>query len=142
MKASRFKFFLLVFISVSTYAQGKLFSKSEASKLFGPVQYSSTISKADLQKLLTLDNSARILFTSKAIFNLNKVILYGNDVISKTPRYPVIYHAFGKDMLKRLIEVSTTDYITIETREEVLSLSSGDNVLEFSMPCPPYCEVN
>ena len=132
---------------------GKLFSKGEADKLFGKVIGSITISVADLEDalakgkdyiLITVkDNQVVIRDEERKFLSKERVIMD-----KKEPLY-----IYSKHMIKNILRTpkkqtnlnqmsamsAAEDVVTVEVRQEVISLTYNETTLELSMVCPPMC---
>ena len=140
-----FKFvFLAILFSInlcwSQTLVGKIYTKDEATNIYGPVSTSVQISSSNLNSLT--DNT-----TNYMMFRINN----GNLVILGDQR-KVLYPAgaiinpldemrlFSVSLVKKII-IDGNDSITkIEIRNNnVLTITNGNYTLEYSWPCPPTC---
>ncbi|MBU1099036.1 MAG: hypothetical protein KKA84_01435 [Bacteroidetes bacterium] len=134
--------------------KGKILTKAEAEKLFGPVTTSVTITSSALEEMLTKaqDNIMFMIRDGKlyTATSLDSVLTEGyvkgeNDV----------FHVYSKSVAEALLNFmykETTGAaedgevpepvkdVYVEMREDVMTVSYGDYVMEFGSPCPPYCE--
>lgn len=46
---------------------------------------------------------------------------------------------FSKSILTDLLILSTNEFVNIESRTNVISISTNEHVLELGVPCPPNC---
>lgn len=129
---------LILFISTS-FAQGQLFSKSEAENKFGPVIKKVRLNSHGLRNLL--DGKEHLMFAidkvSKRvnILNSNKSPVL-NQFQSKSDD---VYHLYDTQKITELLYYGGENETYIEQRDEVVSISNGEYVLELAVPCPPCC---
>ncbi len=136
---------LLLMFSVDTYAQGKfgivgkLYTQSEAKILFGNVISSVEMDKEELKKaLMSVKSYAYLTIKSNKalIANDNRTIL---NSISEFVNEKEVMFLVSKEVLNEFLNKTASRVVLFERRATVLSLSSGDIVLEGVLPCPPYC---
>ncbi len=133
--------FLILVITFYQNAQtvGKLYSKSDANNLYGQVINSVSINSSDLQNLL-LKTTNYIMFS---IVNGNLVILDNKRI----PLYPAnmtvssneVFHLFSVSIVQELLTKGSNAVTFVENRQNVLTLTNGDETLELSESCPPIC---
>ncbi len=145
-----FSFFVLAAIivaSLSTISNaqskevkiGKKFTAKEANELFGTVTSSVQISKAELKAAVAKakkyvyfaikNNRAMVLSSRTLPLTANAEALKATDkafLLSKT-------------VVEEFLNTSSADYISLETRGELFTVSDGYSTLEMSLPCPPIC---
>ena len=162
MKNSKSLFFALAFVLLtglsSSFAQGQIFSKAEADKLFGPVLKSVVVPVADVKAMLDkcksvvmfdvdADGAApQLIAVDDARHTLNA---YGKSVASTR-----VLHKYSKAKVAELLSTAAasakttattlatdaTTTVTVEIRATVLSVTVGDYTLEKSAGCPPWCD--
>ena len=78
------------------------------------------------------------------ILNGQAVILGDNRIVLFPSGFQIepqeIFHVFSLSIIKEFLAAAEVNQIAVEKRGDVLSLTSGDVTLEFSIPCPPYCD--
>ncbi len=118
---------------------GKLYSLTDATKLYGPVTYSVNIYSVDLQALLpqTSDYIMFDLINNNLVVTDNKrlPLLPANIIIPKTH----VMNLFSIDMIEELLQKGNDAVTHVEKRHDVLTITNGDYTLEQSAGCPPYC---
>ena len=136
-----FSFVLFTFICYSSVsAQGQLFSREAANDKFGPVL-----------KSVDLPISTFLIFTNQANNNHLMFRIQGNQVIILDGKRNVLYPAgtvvnsqdvftmYNISVINELLSNNSGEFITIEQRKDVLSISFGDMTMEIGTPCPPFC---
>lgn len=159
-----FTAFIVTLSSSITTAQfrdikfGKKFTANQANQLFGKVNYSVTISKAELKaavakadkyvyfairnnkayvldrrKISLLDNQLFTLGKNEVVYVFSKSVV--EDFLNSTANLSVSSSKNGS------ANISTTgsETITLEQRESVFTLSDGTSTLEMATLCPPIC---
>lgn len=135
----------MFFAFSSANAQGKIFTKKEADSLYGPVKTKVSISKNVLKKYITKCKKA-------IMFNIidGKIVILDDSrkaLTKKQVKEDQTMNVYGIDMVNKLIEntkstykkKTSTDVIYFELREKVFSVTYGNQTLEMSKICPPYC---
>ncbi len=139
-----FLFSLFLLIS-SSYSQaqgtvGKIYSKDQADQLFGPVLNSQTINAHALQALAT-KCPQYIMFNivngQLYILNANRTVLYGPSAHAVNPAQ--VFHFCSASMILNLIQTSGATSISVEQRQNNLTVTAGSYTLEDFMTCPPTC---
>jgi hypothetical protein len=146
----RFQFFLLPFlffflmVTADSFAQnnlkGKIIPLTQADSLFGPVQQTIRVSAADVRTWLAQTDSV-IMFAIRD----SQLVVLGDARKLITPvsvevKADDVFHLFSKSKLEELLSTGTDEIILYEQRTDVLTITDGTNVLEFSYPCPPVCD--
>ena len=139
MSKSLFAFFVIALMSMNVFSQGKILSKEEADKLFGPVLVSKEIPSSTLKELVSksvevimfniVDDDVYILGDDR------KVLLPAGLNIKSTDKY----HVFSTLIVQELLSRGSNPTTYIEQREKVLTISNGNITLEYSWICPPIC---
>lgn len=128
----------IVFISTS-FAQGQLFSKSEADNKFGPVLEKVRFNSHALRNFL--DGKEHLMFAIDKVSK--KVNILKNNRSPVFSQFPVknedVYHLYDSQKITELLYYGGETETYIEQREEVVSISNGEYVLELAVPCPPCC---
>lgn len=134
--------FLCVFV-VNAHSQsvGKIFGKSEADILFGKAQASVNLEKDILIELNKKTNDGlmfRIFDTEVVILDGKRNIMYPDKRVIADD---VVFYYLSKDMISNLLSVSKDNIVNIEMRESTLTITYGEETLENTMLCPPFCPV-
>lgn len=132
----------LVFTTQScTKIAGKIFTREEANSLFGSTDSTAVIAPAELAAAIAKTDK-NVMFR---IFE-GKAVVLGD---RRTPIYPTtsfvvgetdVYHAYSKAKVLELLSKGKGDMVYLENRKNVFSVTFGEYTLEFSYPCPPWCE--
>jgi hypothetical protein len=144
MKTStRFSFFVFLFLFANIcFAQtyGKLFTREEADKLFGPVVESVKITPADLKNAISQTEKYVMLRVlngeAKILGDGRKAVFPSTDIAVGTTE---IYHVYSKSLVEELLTKGAGEAVYLENRKEVFSVTYGENTLEMSYLCPPIC---
>lgn len=141
------KFIIVLFLlSVSFgYSQnivGKIYTKTEANSLFGPVVTGIPISSSQLQSY-TLSTNNYIMFR---IDNGNLTILDSKRIplfpVSATINSQDIYRYFSISLVQKLINDGKNTSTYVELRSNgTLTITNGDYTLDYSNSCPPNCPI-
>ena len=118
---------------------GKIVSKEEADKLFGPVLESKEISVSDLLALVQQTKNS-VMF---GIINSELHILGdGRKVLhpaGKPVKPEVVFYHYSKEVVLELLNASSNGIAAVEARQDKLTVTCGASTLEWSTFCPPYC---
>lgn len=117
---------------------GKIFSKEEATILFGNVKESYEISKAELRKYM-LKSGYYLLVQVK-----NKKFIFANERKRRLDADVQVaqmdpMNIFSTEALTELLQLSNSEVVSVESRGDIVTFSSGAYTLEFSTLCPPIC---
>lgn len=139
MKKMFFVAAAIALISAYIYPQGKILSKEEANKLFGPVLVSKQIPSSDLRALT--EKSAKLIMFK--ITN-NDVYILGDSRKALLPAGAVVtedepFSAYSISIVQELLSRGNESVTFIEQRNDVLTITNGIFTLEFSIICPPVC---
>ncbi len=139
-------FFVLItfFILLSSFSfartHGKLYSKAEANNLYGNVVSKFEMKTEQLKQFVNKSGDI-IMFKIKngkvKILGKNKQLLYTSDGSQVTN--DEIYAVYSTSVVNDLIQQGQSDITTIEERETVTSVTSGETTMEMSTFCPPFC---
>ena len=130
---------LLLFLGFEAYSQGKIISKEDADKLFGPVLISKVFPTEGLQT--TINKSKEIVMfkmINKEVYILNNdrdVLLPGKVKIDSSE----VFSVYSLSVLQELMKNGGKDTTYVEERDSVLTLTNGSLTVEYSIPCPPNC---
>jgi hypothetical protein len=119
---------------------GKIFSKTEANILFGKVLDSFELSKSELRKLLLKTGNYLLVSTKNnklVLANEKRSIINSINSFELSPREQL--SIFSKELVDELLTQSISELVLVESREQVITLTSGAYTLEFSTTCPPIC---
>lgn len=118
---------------------GKIFSKEEADKNYGPVISSVEISSSQLASLCR-QASKYVMFNLKD----GKLSILRE---GKTPLHPEGFNAdadekyavYSKSVVEELLNAGKADTTVVEQRKDVISVTNGQQTLEMAGWCPPFC---
>lgn len=135
---------ILVLITTSLFAQqeaGRLFNPKEAAALFGNVTAEKEISVFELKYFLS-NTSDKLMFTitDNQLFVLgdHRAAIYP---VNKFLGKAVVAYSFSKSkVLEFLAANPNAAKIKVQMRGSALCLDNDVKVLEFALPCPPYCD--
>ena len=142
-KSNFFIYTLLIVLSVTfeQHAQviGKLYSKSAADSIYGPVINSTTVNTSDLQ-MMTLKTQTYIMFSlvnGSLIISDNK----RNSLFPSSFAIPSnqVFSVFSVSIVQELMTKGVSNVTRIEHRQNVLTLTNGNITLEMGQLCPPFC---
>ncbi len=137
----------VLFFSNTIFAQtqttgviGKLFTKTEANTLYGPVLKSVTINTSALSALLSRTPKFvlfNIINGQLYILNSNRSLLSGpSTALSASQQMRVA----STSVFNQLIQKGGASTTTVELRGNgVLTVTNGNDTLEETTSCPPYC---
>jgi hypothetical protein len=118
---------------------GKIFSKEEADKNFGPVLSPASISSSELKALISQSNKL-------VMFNINggklSILKEGRAVLYPagfSPKSDEKYAVYSKSVVEELLNTGKAETTVIEQRKDVISITNGLQTLEMGNWCPPYC---
>ena len=118
---------------------GKIFSKDEADKNFGPVLSSVSISSSELKALVSQSNKL-VMFNvagrKLSILKEGRAVLYPGGF---SPKSDEKYASYSKSKVEELLNLGMSDTIIVEQRKDVISVTNGLHTLETSDWCPPFC---
>jgi len=135
-------FLLLIFVLIwysSASAQGMLFTREVANQKFGPVLKSIDL---PVNTLLSFTNQTgnqimfRIQDNQVVILDERRNVLYpaGMQVNSQD-----VFTVFSVSIINELLSNGSGVLVSIEQREDVLSISYGQLTMEDGALCPPFC---
>lgn len=134
-------FFLILFYSQLIFSQeiGKIFILSDAENQFGNVLYEHNLENEVLKNIMknTLNyvmfdinnNDLTILGDGRILLYTKSTYLEKDDV----------FHLFSKSLLENLMNLGNSKTCNFQKREKAYTIQNGQFVLEYSLPCPPYC---
>jgi len=135
-------FCVLLFSSIcfpQTKTIGKIFSKAEADSLFGKVIESVSISYCDLSSLLSKTEKC-VMFQINSgeltILGDGRNVLYPT---GKSVNADEVFALFSKSIAVELISSDCGNTVTVERRQDHITVTFGFNTLEESSLCPPIC---
>jgi hypothetical protein len=149
MKKSFIQLLAVLFLlaSVNVYSQtdskiaGKIFTKEEANKLFGPVKTSIKMKSSLLQDQLKKvdgyimfkikDNDLVVADSKRNVLSTGKVLSLAAEEVM---------HMYSKSVVEELLEKGKSDYIIFEMRAEKFTVTNGAVTMEFAWVCPPMCD--
>ncbi len=141
----------LIFLSGLSFAQtqtttgviGKLYTKTQADQIYGPVLQSVSISTSTLQSLLA-KSPKYIMFNiingQLVISTPQRSVLSGQMTALSTSQPMRLY---STSIINQLIQQGGASTTTIEIRaNNIVTLTNGTDTLESGTPCPPNCPTN
>lgn len=139
MKRLIFTITLMVFFGVQIYSQGKIISKESADKLFGPVLISVKVPTENLKSLITqsskvvmfkiINNNVYVLDDKRNVLSPSGLSVSSSDVFS----------VYAVSVVQELLNDGGSSVTFVEQREKVLTITNGEDTLEYSVVCPPFC---
>lgn len=138
IKIFLFFFFLSIYFT-PTYGQGELFTREDANQRFGPVLKSIDLPLSTFSNLAG-QTSAHLMFR---IQDNNVIVLDGQ----RNVIYPVgtqinsqdVFSVYSVSVINELITNGNETSVSIEQRQNVLSISYGQMTMEVGGLCPPIC---
>jgi hypothetical protein len=131
---------LLLFISCTPSKQiGQLYSREEANKIYGNVILSLDVERALVPELIKKTENTimfGIINQQVVILDNNRKLIYPEKAEYKDSD---VFTVYSVSMLRELISKPNPDYINVEQRREVLSVSYNQQTLETGIKCPPNC---
>lgn len=140
MKKFIFTAILFVLFGVQIYSQGKIISRESADKLFGAVLVSQKIPTDNLKTLVS-QSSKVVMF--KIIDNNIYVLDNARNVLSPSGlavSNSEVFYVYSVAIVQELLNTGGSPVTFIEKREKVLTITNGEDTLEYSNLCPPFCE--
>ena len=117
---------------------GKLFSKAEAEKEFGPVTFSLQMKSSEVRSL-TSESPDKIMFkfvdNNLVALNNNRQTIYG----TFTAKSSDVFRNITTSVLIDLLVQGGQETTQFQMRGEIFSIENGITVLETTFPCPPNC---
>ena len=118
---------------------GKIFSKDEADKNFGPVLSSVKIPSLELRALVSRSNKL-VMFNvaggKLSILKEGRGLLHPPSFSVKADEK---YAAYSKSKVEELLNLGMSDTTLVEQRKDVISVTNGMHTLEQGGWCPPFC---
>ncbi len=145
-KSFYFSFFYFAIFCLLPYntifATGKIFTKSDADSLYGPVKISKEI-KTEQLKGYCQQTSKNLMFSiidgKLYILGDNRKPLFPEDSEIKPEQ---VFQLYSLSIVEELLNKGGNDITMIEQRDKVLTITNGDFTLEESTGCPPVCSPN
>ncbi len=136
-----FSLVLFTFICCSTSsAQGELFTREAANQRFGPVLKSVNLPISTFLIFTNQVNNNQLMFRIQnnqvIILDGKRNVLYPSGIIINSQD---VFTAYNISVINELLLNNSGEYITIEQRRDVLSISFGDMTMEVGSVCPPFC---
>lgn len=140
---SKLIIYSFLFLTTSIFAQlgGKIYSAEEADNIYGKVDYSVNLSASQIVKILDKTNNVimfKFVNNDLLILGDGRKTLYAKKFTPLTKSEKL--SAFKKSTFVEFLNKSEDDLVRVELRGKVLTLTKGAYTLEYSMPCPPYCD--
>ncbi|MCB9211018.1 MAG: hypothetical protein H6610_08640 [Ignavibacteriales bacterium] len=131
--------FLMTINQSFSQEYGKIFSKTEADKLFGVVYKSQNIKKDVL--ISALQNTSKVVMFKLennflTILGDEREVLFSSGSFTDKNQ---VFRLFSKSKVEELLRLGNDVNCFVEDRERVLTVTNGDYTLEVSVPCPPTC---
>lgn len=120
---------------------GKIFTKTEADQMFGPVVRKFDLNVNALQALL--DKAGEYI-----MFNYDTDDLYVLDGKKKLifnygqmkNNFPTeIFRVFSVSVVRDLLSRGNEDKVHVEKRQDVITVSYSESTMDMSAGCPPNC---
>lgn len=118
---------------------GKIISKAEADKNFGPVVQSIALDTAEVEKLIQASGDYllfHILESKLVVLDKNRNAMMGD---AKAFDAVTPFHVFSTSKVIELLKSGNAPTTTVELRKGVLSVTNGEYTMEYSTLCPPVC---
>ncbi|MBU1099034.1 MAG: hypothetical protein KKA84_01425 [Bacteroidetes bacterium] len=149
-------FFTICLISLTISASGKKIGKiltaDEANDLFGSVTESVSIDRETLVsyleecdkymmcaikdgQLIITDDNRKVLTPFKLEIASLKSSVPNNYIISDDE----VLNVYSKSVVEELLKKANESELGFDMRGDVMTVSYGDYVMEFTSPCPPWC---
>jgi hypothetical protein len=133
-----FFIFILPELTFSQNISGKIITAEEADSLFGTPDKILKFESSALRKFA--ESSGYLYFN----FSGTDLLIVNN---KKEPLYPAehklqgneIFTIYSSSVVKDLLSQGEYEYVEIQFRKDVLTISNGNYILEYGMLCPPYC---
>lgn len=132
---------ILITFTEFNYGQtyGKLYTKVEGEQLYGAVVKSFQMSTQEVNSYL--DKTEIVL-----MFNIKneKLNILGDGrksiyPVSATINSEEVFRVFSVSLIRELIEKGKSSTTYFEKRNNVLTITNGQYLLEYSEICPPIC---
>lgn len=136
----------LLFLSCSSSRDiGKMFASEKANQLYGIALQSESISVSTLSKLISKTENIimfGIINNQLIILDDKRNLLYPEKAEYKDSD---VFTGYSVSRVKELLsnnrlEKGSDENISVEQREDVLSVTYGKITLETGIKCPPMCE--
>jgi hypothetical protein len=135
-----FSLILFTFICYSSAtAQGQLFTKEDANQRFGPVLKSIDLPVSAFTGL-TNQTSNHLMFRIQGnqpiVLDGKRNVLYPAGTVVNPQEVFTVYNI---SVINELLSNNSGEFISIEQRKDVLSISFGEMTMEVGTLCPPFC---
>ncbi len=120
---------------------GKLYSKDEADKQFGPVLESHQISVDDFKELLKKTRDSLMFHFEKGnlhIFDHTRKVIHTHGTARPFAPHEVVKR-YSTSVINDLLAQGGGPVVAVENRANVLSVTNGSTTMETGTDCPPYC---
>ncbi len=117
---------------------GKIISADEAEKLFGAVKFSQEVPAAEFSKMMDVADSTMMFALKKGLVVAvdSRKVIYPDSVKLNDNDTLTVYSLLK---VQELFRAYKGKIITVEQRDQKLTISNGNKVLEYGAICPPYC---
>jgi 16S rRNA A1518/A1519 N6-dimethyltransferase RsmA/KsgA/DIM1 with predicted DNA glycosylase/AP lyase activity len=119
---------------------GKIYTKSTANNLYGSVLNSVEINSSLLQKL-TSQTPNYIMFQiiqgKLVVLDSKRNVIYTNGNFNAVSA-STVFRIFSTSIVNELLKEGNNSETYIEIRNNVLTITNGDETLEESELCPPF----
>jgi hypothetical protein len=141
MRLILFCIFFTIILQQSSFSQeiaGKIISSEEAENLFGPSEKTYKMKVSVIKIFAASSDYLYFNFTGAGpvITSQGKKLLYPADYQLKGDE---IFYVYSTSLITELINNQETEYLLIEKRRDVLTITNGTSTLEYAMLCPPHC---
>jgi len=132
----------------SDSVHGKIFSKDEADKLYGPVLFSVKFSFSDFKNIIAKTKS-NVMFRFEGeelyIFDNKRNIIYP-ETPNRSFQSSDVLKNYSMSVVDELVSGAESagvtdgdDAVVVEQRKEVVSVSTKVQTMEVAVDCPPIC---
>ncbi len=139
-------FFIILFLLIlancgNAQVIGKIYSKSTANNLYGSVVTSVEINTQVLQKLVSQSPNYlmfQIIQGKLVVLDNKRNVVYTNGNLSSVSA-STVFRVFSTSIVNELLKEGNSPESYIEIRNDVLTITNGEDTLEQSANCPPIC---
>lgn len=132
---------LLLSISNNSFSQtyGKLYTKSEADSLYGPVLFETGFSPEQVNSFIGKTGDV-LMFRFKddqvIILDDNRNLVYpAGAQVNPTD----VFSVYSISLINELMNKGSSGTVLFQRRQHVFSITDGLFTLEYATLCPPWC---
>lgn len=133
-------FMVVLYLPLSAQQHGKLFSRAEVDRLYGPVIESVKVPKGLLLNLAKKTPEVilfKIVNKKAIVLGKKREFLYSTGLASFTNNDK--FSMYSTSNVLELLNEDAGDEVMVEQRESVMSVTYGSRTLELATICPPHC---